>query len=69
MDTADTRKQIRIPARVIIARMETLCNTYRIPQVTEQDGQIVVTYQWTSDVMEREYNQLVQALAIASQPK
>lgn len=63
----DTREQITIPVSVIIARMEMLCNTYRIPQVNNDGGDIVVTYQWTSDVMEREYNQLVQALAIASQ--
>lgn len=65
----DTQKQIRIPAAIIIARMETLCNTYRIPQVTEQGGEIIVTYEWTSSVMEAEYNRLVQSLAIATQPK
>lgn len=69
MSSQDTHKRIPIPARVIIARMETLCNTYRIPQVKNDGGEILVTYQWTSDVMEAEYNQLVQALAIATQPK
>lgn len=63
----DTHKQIPIPSSVIIARMETLCSTYRIPKVSEQGGQMVVTYEWTSDVMEKEYNQLVQSLTIASQ--